>query len=133
MSNVRPQVDRRDRRRELPVRLGATALGFLVGLLVGFVVAVARAASGQSSEAAFAGWVFGGGFAVAVVGFAAPKVILAFVPGMGQFFAGVVSGATEDSPGEDLKADATLPVWLRRVFYFGVLVGFALWITLSLV
>jgi len=110
----------------LQTRLGAGALGLLLGLAAGFLLAVVCAATGWMRHLGFAGWVFGAGAGVALGCFAYPGVAFVLLPAVGHLVAGTMAASATRDEYELLQPDRTIPTWLRAVFSIGAVAATAL-------
>jgi hypothetical protein len=108
---------------QLPMRLGASALGLLVGLIPGFALAITSLAMSFLPDIPFAAWVFGTAGTCAAVGFLFPNIAFASLPALGQFFAGVGAGITVNPNESELQPERSIPSWLRTFFFLGVVIG----------
>ena len=126
ISNVRPhKVNQRRNRTPIELHLGAGALGLILGLLAGFVVAIASAAIQVLTQIPFAGWVFGTGIGTALACAAYPRLAFILFPATASFAAGYIAASVDPEHQSQIEPDWTTPTWVRMVFHIGVIAALA--------
>ena len=103
---------------EAALRLGSAALGMLVGLLLGFLAAIANLVMFHANPS-FPALVFGFGAIGALIGLVYPGAAWNLVEGTIHFLFGMLGVATE----EGLAPNHDAPLWLKVLLWLGVATG----------
>lgn len=107
-------------RRTLSFRMGAGALGLLLGLPIGLAVALVGYAFPHVVNISLAGWIFSTSGALATASFLFPDAALAALPWIAYFFLGAIPNAQNWKKHSNLLPDRRIPSRLRSAFQIGV-------------
>ena len=102
---------------ETVFRLGSAAIGLLVGLVLGFLLAVGTFVVTRTSS--FPPFVFGGAALGVAIGVALPAAARALAEGAVHFLIGVANAFARG----EIEPNNDAPDWLKVLFWLGVAAG----------
>ena len=105
------------------VRLGAAAIGILMGIVIGFTFAILFTLTAALPFVPFAGWVFGTPIVLAGICFVKPSIAFAFFPGLAHLFVGTATAVVAYEDLERPSPEPGAPGSAKISFYFGVAVA----------
>jgi hypothetical protein len=104
-------------------RLGAGLLAALVGLVLGFMVALGFAVAGAFPSIPFEAWVFGVPVALGVFAYLVPSFAFALFPAVAHMFSGAAKQASNQTLNLSTfglpEPDHSTPSYLKVSFYAG--------------
>jgi hypothetical protein len=93
----------------------------LVGLALGFVLAIGFAAASVFPAVPFAAWVFGTPVILGTVSYVVPSFAFALFPAVAHMFAGAAKQAVWPGDSEFPGAEPAAPSYLKVAFYAGAI------------
>jgi len=102
---------------DVAIRVGSAAAGMLVGLVLGFLLAIVALVVFHVD--AFPHIVFGGTAVGVVVGLLFPEAARSLAEGAVHFFIGLFSASAYG----EVKPNHDAPEWLKVLFWLGVVAG----------
>lgn len=100
-------------------RLGACVLAALIGLALGFLLAIGFAVSSASPAIPFAAWVFGTPVVLGAASYVAPSFVLALFPAVAHALAGAAKATVWPGDNELPDPEPAAPGYLKVAFYAG--------------
>jgi len=96
------------------VRVGASLIGLVAGLVLGGIAGIAALASGLSDSVSLVVWVFGVGVVLAAVCFAVPSVGFDLLPSAVSFLWGLLQGLSLNPD----RPEAAMRRWMKAAFFW---------------